>query len=282
MKEFNDKTAVVTGAASGIGLAMAELFLANGMNVVMADIEAGTLNTAANSLAGGDKVLAVVSDVADSASVDRLAEQAYSRFGNVHLLCNNAGVFTAGASWECSDADYRWLLDVNVLGIANGIRSFVPRMIAAGEEGHIVNTASMAGMTTMPFSSVYCMSKAAALSLSECLYKELEVTAPQLSVSVLCPELINTGIAAAARNRPDTYSQTGDITQTEFSKMTDQAITEGTAGGLDPMRMAERVLQGVKDKKFYLLAQDGWKNVAMVRQNEIKDERNPSLSLVEG
>ena len=188
----------------------------------------------------------------------------------------------AGASWECSDADYRWLLDVNVLGIANGIRSFVPRMIAAGEEGHIVNTASMAGMTTMPFSSVYCMSKAAALSLSECLYKELEVTAPQLSVSVLCPELINTGIAAAARNRPDSYSQTGDITQTEFSKMTDQAITEGTAGGLDPMHMAERVLQGVIDKKFYLLAQDGWKNVAMVRQEEIKDERNPTLSFVEG
>ena len=130
----------------------------------------------------------------------------------------------------------------------------------------------------MPFSSVYCMSKAAALSLSECLYKELQATAPQIGVSVLCPELINTGIAAAKRNRPDQYSNSGDVTETEFSQLTDQAITEGTAGGLDPMVMAERVLQGIKDEKFYLLAQDYWKGIAMVRQGEIEAEQNPTLT----
>jgi NAD(P)-dependent dehydrogenase (short-subunit alcohol dehydrogenase family) len=183
----------------------------------------------------------------------------------------------SGASWENSAADYQWLFDVNVMGIANGARSFIPRMIAQGDDCHIVNTASMAGLTTMPFSSVYCMSKAAALHLSECMHKELEAVAPQIGVSVLCPELINTGIAAAGRNRPQKYSDQGDVTDTEFSKMTDAAITESTAAGLDPMVMAERVLQGIKDRKFYLLAVDYWKDIAEHRLDEIRSEANPTL-----
>ena len=176
MSDLTGKTAVVTGAASGIGLAMATLFAETGMNVVMTDIEAAALSAAAdnlghsvkNSLGNKTSVIALAADVASAEAMDELAEQVYARFGSVQLLCNNAGVFASGASWECSDADYRWLLDVNVLGIANGIRSFVPRMIAQGDNCHVVNTASMAGLTTKRFSSVYCMSKAAALSLSEC------------------------------------------------------------------------------------------------------------------
>ena len=281
MIEFENKVAVVTGAASGIGFAMAKIFHQKGMRVVMADIEQQALTSAADSLKDNDRVLAVMTDVSDAKAVDNLADAAYSRFGAVHIVCNNAGVFVFFSSWECSDADYRWLIDVNMMGIANGIRSFVPRMIATGEEGHIVNTASMAAMTTMPFSSVYCMSKAAALSLSECLFKELEVVAPQLGVSVLCPELINTGLASAQRNRPDHYSQQGDLTNTEMSKMTEQAISEGIAGGIEPDVMAERVLQGIKDKKFYLLPQDGWKKAAVIRQDEIRQESNPTFTYVE-
>ncbi|MEE3240788.1 MAG: SDR family NAD(P)-dependent oxidoreductase [Pseudomonadota bacterium] len=281
MIEFDNKVAVVTGAASGIGLAMAKAFYQQGMRVVMADIERQALTEASTCLNDPTRVLAVVTDVSDPKAVDALADAAFESFGSVHLLCNNAGVFVAGASWECSDADYRWLIDVNVMGIANGIRSFVPRMIAAGEEGHIVNTASMAAMTTMPFSSIYCMSKAAALSLSECLFKELEALAPQLGVSVLCPELINTSLASAQRNRPDQYSQQGDLTDTEMSKMTEQAISEGIAGGIEPAVMAERVLQGIKAKKFYLLPQDGWKKAAMIRQDEIRQEANPTFTYVE-
>ena len=211
MKEFAGKTAVVTGAASGIGLALSQLFLERDMNVVMADVEAQALTVAAQHLDQGEgRVLAVTTDVGDAASVEVLAEAAYDRFGSVQVLCNNAGVFVGGASWENSVADYQWLFDVNVMGIANGARSFIPRMIEQGDDCHIVNTASMAGLTTLPFSSIYCLSKAAALHLSECMHKELEAVAPQIGVSALCPELIDTGIATARRNRPAKYS--GELT----------------------------------------------------------------------
>ncbi len=281
MKTVDQKVAVVTGAASGIGKAMAECFLNAGMQVVMADVETAALEAAAAELGNTDNVLAVTADVSKPESVDALAAAAVERFGKVHVLCNNAGVFSAGASWEATDADYRWLLDVNVLGIANGLRSFVPGMIAHGEEAHIVITASMAGMTTMPFSSVYCMSKFAAVGLAECLYKELEQVAPQIGVSVLCPELINTGIGKAERNRPKAYSGSGDVTDTELAQMTTQALIDSTAGGLDPMVMAERVLKGIHDRKFYLLAEDFWKDIACVRLDEVRAETNPSFKFPE-
>lgn len=278
MEDFKGKTIVVTGAASGIGRATAQLFGEQGMNVVMADVEETALQKAADELSGnGIAVLPVVTDVASAASVEGLAEAAFGTYGNVHILFNNAGVFTAGASWECSVADYEWLIGVNVMGIAHGVRSFVPKMIEKGEPGYVVNTASMAGMTTMPFSSVYCMSKAAALSLTECLYKELQATAPQIGVSVLCPELINTGIAQAGRNRPAEFSGQGDVVESDFSRMTDQALSEGTAGGLDPSAMASRILDGIKANKFYLLAEDYWKDIALKRQEEIRDETNPTM-----
>jgi len=278
MKEFAGKTAVVTGAASGIGLALSQLFLERDMNVVMADVEAQALMAAAQRLDQGEgRVLAVTTDVGDAASVEALAEAAYDRFGSVQVLCNNAGVFVGGASWENSVADYQWLFDVNVMGIANGARSFIPRMIEQGDDCHIVNTASMAGLTTLPFSSIYCLSKAAALHLSECMHKELEAVAPQIGVSALCPELIDTGIATARRNRPAKYSEEGDLTDTDFSKMTEEAAIESTATGLPPRAMAERVLAGIEQRKFYLLAEDFWKDIAGRRLEEIRNEANPTM-----
>jgi len=283
MKEFAGKTAVVTGAASGIGLALSQLFLERDMNVVMADVETQALMAAAQHLDQGEgRVLAVTTDVGDAASVETLAEAAYDRFGSVQVLCNNAGVFVGGASWENSVADYQWLFDVNVMGIANGARSFIPRMIEQGDDCHIVNTASMAGLTTLPFSSIYCLSKAAALHLSECMHKELEAVAPQIGVSALCPELIDTGIATARRNRPAKYSGEGDLTDTDFSKMTEDAAIESTATGLPPRVMAERVLAGIEQRKFYLLAEDFWKDIAEHRLDEIRNEANPTMFFPDG
>ena len=278
MKDFAGKTAVVTGAASGIGLALSELFLERGMNVVMSDVETETLTAAAVQLDRGEgRVLPVSTDVGDAAAVEALAQAAYRHFGSVQVLCNNAGVFVGGACWENSVADYQWLFDVNVMGIANGARSFIPRMMEQGDACHIVNTASMAGLTTLPFSSIYCLTKAAALHLSECMYKELESVAPQIGVSALCPELIDTGIATARRNRPAKYSRDGDITDTEYSKMTEDAAIETTATGLPPRAMAERVIAGIEHRKFYLLAEDFWKDIARQRLDEIRNEANPTM-----
>jgi NAD(P)-dependent dehydrogenase (short-subunit alcohol dehydrogenase family) len=283
MKEFAGQTAVVTGAASGIGLALAQLFLERGMNVVLSDVEGAALTRVVEQLDESPGTpLSVVCDVADAASVDALADAAYQQFGSVQILCNNAGVFVGGASWENSVADYQWVFGVNVMGIANGARSFIPRMIEQGDDCHIVNTASMAGLTTLPFSSVYCMTKAAALHLSECMHKELESVAPQIGVSVLCPELINTGIATARRNRPEKYSQEGDLVETEFSKMIEDAAVETVATGLPPRAMAERVIIGIEQRKFYLLAEDYWKDIAFVRMDEIRKEENPTLDFPEG
>ncbi len=168
MQEFHGKVAVVTGAASGIGLALAEIFAEQGMKLVLADVEAEALERARSRVADlGAETLGVRTDVGDPVQVEALAEAAQSRFGSIDIACNNAGVFTGGISWECSAADYQWLVNVNQLGVANGIRSFVPRMIAQGTECHVLNTASMAALTAMPFAAVYHMSKHAVLALSE-------------------------------------------------------------------------------------------------------------------
>lgn len=278
MKIEKGQCAVVTGAASGIGLALSEAFARAGVHVVMADIEAPRLAQAAKGLAGlGAEIRHLVCDVRKSDQLETLAKFAEAEFGKVHILCNNAGVFVGGAAWENTAADYQWVFDVNVAGIANGLRAFVPRMIAHGEPAHIVNTASMAALTTMPFSSVYCMSKAAALHLSECCYKELQVSAPHISVSVLCPELVDTDISKADRNRPQELSAPEDLIETEYSKMTLQAITESTAGGVSPALMADKVLKGIQDDQFYLLANDFWHDIAMARLEDIRAGDNPRM-----
>ena len=278
MKIEKGQCAVVTGAASGIGLALCEAFTAAGLNVVMADIEAPRLEQAAAGLANAEgKAKYKVCDVRKADQLDALAAFAESEFGAVHILCNNAGVFVGGAAWENTAADYQGGFDVNVAGIANGLRAFVPKMIAHGEPAHIVNTASMAALTTMPFSSVYCMSKAAALHLNECCYKELQVSAPHISVSVLCPELVDTDISKAGRNRPQELSAPGDLIETEFSKMPLQAITESTATGVSPALMAEKVMKGIAEDRFYLLADDFWHDIAMARLEDIRAGDNPRM-----
>ena len=279
MNDFKGKTAVVTGAASGIGRAMVERFCNEGMNVVLADIEAEPLDREVEALrAGGHTVIGVTTDVADHEQVDALARQAYDAFGSVQVLCNNAGIFTGGLLWEESLADYRWSLDVNLWGVIHGVRSFVPRMIDQGDECHVVNTASMAGLTTMPFAGVYHMTKHAVLAYSESLYHELSLTAPQIGVSALCPELINTGIANCDRNRPGKYSGEGDIVDSDARSLVMDSIAAGVSTGRPPSEMADRVVSAIRDKRFYILSSDGWMDSARSRIQDILEGRNPTLA----
>ena len=278
MNEFETKTAVVTGAASGIGLELAKLFAEQGMNVVLADIEQDRLTAAVESVAAlGADTLGVVTDVGSGASVAALCEASVARFGSVQVLCNNAGVYTGGLLWEQTEDDYEWLMRVNQWGVIHGLRHFVPQMIAQGDACHIVNTSSMASLCTLPFAGIYHMTKHAVLSLSECLFHELAMTAPQINVSCLCPELVNTGIATSARNRPADLAQEN---VTDMQKMSMTAITDATAGSLAPRVLAERVLQGIKDNTFYLLppGDNTWRDTANVRLEDIRLVRNPTFA----
>lgn len=278
MQEFSTKTAVVTGAASGIGLQLAKVFAEQGMNVVLADIEQEKLDAAVTEVAAlGGEALGVLTDVGSGDSVAALCSASVARFGSVQVLCNNAGVFTGGNLWEQTEDDYEWLIRVNQWGIIHGLRTFVPQMIEQGDECHIVNTSSMASMCTLPFAGIYHMTKHAALALSECLFHELAMTAPQIKVSCLCPELVNTGIATSSRNRPETLAQENI---TDMQKMSMTAITDATAGSLPPRVLAERVLQSIKDEAFYILPPDGnpWRETANARLEDLQLVRNPTFA----
>jgi NAD(P)-dependent dehydrogenase (short-subunit alcohol dehydrogenase family) len=275
MHDFNGKTAVVTGAASGIGLELAKIFAGEGMQLVLADIERDSLQHALDDVqASGAQAIAVVTDVGDSSSVAALAQSAQSRFGDIHIVCNNAGVYSGGMLWEQTEEDYEWLMRVNQWGVIHGIRHFVPLMIAHGQPCHMVNTASMAALCTLPFAGIYHMTKHAVLALSECLFHELALTAPQMNVSCLCPELADTGIATSRRNRPAALAHENP---TPMSEMSHTAIADATAGALHPAVLAQRVLQGIKDEQFYLLPpQDNpWRETAAARLEDIQEVRNP-------
>ena len=278
MKEFRNKTAVVTGAASGIGLELAKVFAGEGMNVVLADIEQSRLTEAVDAVTAlGAQAIGVLTDVGSGESVAALRQASVDRFGSVEVLCNNAGVYTGGNLWEQTEDDYEWLIRVNQWGIIHGLRHFVPQMISQGEECHIVNTSSMAAMCALPFAGVYHMTKHAALALSECLFHELAMTAPQINVSCLCPELVNTGIASSSRNRP---ADLGEENITEMQEMSMTAIKDATAGSLPPRVLADRVLQAIKDKVFYVLPPDDnpWRDTANTRLEDIRLVRNPSFA----
>ena len=276
MNDFKGKTAVITGGASGIGLAMGRLFAGQGMNIVLADIEQEALDAAVNELQGrGANCLGVVTDVSSAEQVQVLAEQALERFGAIHVACNNAGVFTGGLLWEESLADYEWLMDVNIRGVVHGIRSFVPIMIQQDCPCHIVNTASMAALTAMPYSGIYHMTKHAVLAMSESLYHELSFHAPNIGVSVLCPEAINTGIANSERNRHPVYSE---VVQSGERELVMAALADSTAAGIGPEVMAQRVLDGIRDGRFYLISDEEWRQAAYIRLDDIREGSNPTFA----
>lgn len=274
MQELRGKTAVVTGAASGIGLALATRFGAEGMRVVLADVEADALARAAKDLAAsGVACVAVRTDVSRAEDVDALARRAVDAFGAVHVVCNNAGVFGGGLSWEASLEDWRWVLDVNLWGVIHGLRSFVPLLLAHGEEAHVVNTASMAGLTSGPLTGPYTVSKHAVVALSETLHHEMAMRGGKVGVSVLCPEGVATGIADSERNRP-----AGDRpAPTAEQAMVAAGLKGVIAQGLAPSVMAERVVGAIRERRFYVLAEDQWRGAAELRCEDVRLGRNPTL-----
>ncbi|GAB5450138.1 MAG: SDR family NAD(P)-dependent oxidoreductase [Halioglobus sp.] len=278
MQDFAEKTAVITGGANGIGRAMAERFLSLGMNVVIGDIEQAVLDDAVQALQARGNCTGLRTDVSQQGDVDALAKFALDSFGAIHIACNNAGVFAGGVLWEESLADYRWQMDVNVWGVVHGVRTFVPIMKEQGDECHIVNTASMAAVTAMPYSGIYHMTKHAVLAMSESLYHELSFHAPNVKVSVLCPEAINTGIAQSERNRPQQYSGADNVQQTDERAMVMQALADSTAAGIGPEVMAQRVHEAIVEEKFYILSEEAWRDAANTRLDDIRAGRNPTFA----
>ena len=284
LTEFEGKVAVVTGAASGIGKAMCTRFAQGGMNVVLADVENDALREAGRDIEKhGVEVLTVRTDVAQPDQVSALAESTIDRFGKVHVVCNNAGVFAGGRTWDAIGTDWEWVLGVNVMGVLHGIRAFVPILLEQNEPGHVVNTCSMAGLINMPLSGVYNVSKHAALSLTETLYHELQTVETPVGVSALCPELIRTGIGRSERNRP-AHLKRGDDEGNVEQEMVEAAIKASVDTGLDPSAMAERVLEGIKTDTFYLLAEEGgsWDRACQTRLDDIRERRNPTTGALSG
>jgi NAD(P)-dependent dehydrogenase (short-subunit alcohol dehydrogenase family) len=277
MKEFKDKVALVTGAASGIGFALADRFASVGMKVVLADVEESALATAEETLKRkGAPVLSVRTDVSKASDVETLADKAYERFGAVHVLCNNAGVGMGGLSWEQSLADWEWVLGVNLWGVIHGIRTFVPRMRAQQSEGHIINTASVAGLISAPYMSVYQATKHAVVSITESLKMELELTGAKIGASVLCPGFVATRISDSERNRPE---GTEKVPQTPGEMASQEMIREmarqQVAAGLKPAAIAEMVLEAVRDDRFYILTHPRFAKLIRLRMENILEGKTP-------
>jgi NAD(P)-dependent dehydrogenase (short-subunit alcohol dehydrogenase family) len=251
------QVAVVTGAASGIGRALAETFAAEGSAVIVADLESdGAEAVAAGIRDGGGDALAVKVDVADVAAVERLAATTVERYGHVDVLCNNAGVSTFNLMRDQTLADWKWVVDVNFWGVVHGIQTFLPIMREQGTPAHVVNTASIGGLLTgTAFIGPYCATKAAVVSISETLVQELAVEQAPIGVSVLCPSSVDTNVMESERNRP---SALGAEQRTEMAESVRLMIRDGFTGpaGQTPAQVAERVLRAIRGGEFWIITHD--------------------------
>jgi NAD(P)-dependent dehydrogenase (short-subunit alcohol dehydrogenase family) len=270
--ELEGRVAVITGAASGIGRAVATRAASLGMRVVLADIEEGPLKETADALAAsGTDVLAVATDVSSGESVEALRDRAVAHFGAVHLVHNNAGVGgPVGPVWTTPENDFRWLFGVNVWGVVHGIRVFVPLLVEQGE-GHVVNTASIAGLLTPPFLGAYNATKHAVVALSETLYADLRAAGSDVGVSVLCPAFVRTRIDDSGRNRPSWAPATG----TDDSAAA-ELVRSLVAGGIEPDVVADMVLDAVQERRFYILPSPDTRPAVEARMRAIMDGRAPS------
>jgi len=256
MRDFAGKTAFVTGGAAGIGLALGRAFAQSGMKVMLADIETDALQAAVKSLREiSPDIGGTICDVADAASVERAAQAAFDAFGKVHVVCNNAGVAAGGGIDHISLDNWRWVIDVNLMGVLHGIKSFLPHIRAHGEGGHIVNTASMAGMQGGLGLSPYGASKFAVVSMSEGL--NLQLKPHGIGVSVLCPSYVRTRIGESGRNRPERYGQSQPLDPASPAAAMVAAIAENIQAGLDPAFVAARVLAAIREDQLYIFTHLG-------------------------
>jgi NAD(P)-dependent dehydrogenase (short-subunit alcohol dehydrogenase family) len=277
MKTFRDKVAVITGAASGIGRAMADRCAREGMRVVLADVEAPALAQAEAEIrgAGGD-VLAVLTDVSQAGDVEALARKTLEAYGAVHLLCNNAGVAAGSTAWESTIHDWQWVIGVNLWGILHGLRAFLPIMLDQDAEGHILNTASVAGLISYAPEAPYHLTKHAVVALSEKLYYDLAQRGARVQVSVLCPGLVNTRIMDAARNRPRELQDDPPATAlTPEVVAAVKAYRQAIEAGMSPDEVADRVFQAIRDGQFYILTHPEFTPLIEARMAALLHGQNP-------
>ena len=282
MKELEGRVAVVTGAAAGIGLAMAERFANEGMQVILADRDIGGAREAARKLAdGGLQAHAIAVDVTVPGEVEEFADEVFRDFGKVHLLCNNAGVLgRVQASWEQPMENWRWVFDVNVLGVAHGLHYFLPRMVAAGEQGYVLNTGSVAGLLSGPFFAPYNASKHAVVAMSECLHHELRAVGSRIEVGVLCPGWVHTGLADFEDKAPDTVKQANAKSPAgSQAQQRDAAVRKMVADSISPEKIAEIVVEAIKEGRFYIFPHPERKADIRNRMETILEERIPSFGL---
>jgi NAD(P)-dependent dehydrogenase (short-subunit alcohol dehydrogenase family) len=273
MKELKGKVAAVTGAASGLGRSMALAFATEGMDVALADVdEQGLLQAREAMKRHGVKATALRVDVSQAAEVEAFAERTVKELGAIHVVCNNAGVSPLGAVWENPLADWQWILGVNLWGVIHGVRAFTPRLIAQNE-GHIVNTASVAGLISPPGSGAYNVTKHAVVTLSESLYHDLRERGSDVGVSVLCPAYVPTRITESERNRPRELlvSEKSDQTLAREA-MLRKAVASGK---ISADQVAQAVVAAVKEERFYILTHPRIKGAIRARMEDILEERAP-------
>ena len=280
MKNFQNKVAVITGGASGFGREFANIGARLGMKLVLADVQQDALDKAKQELEKqGAEVMAMRCDVRHTADVEALADATMARFNAVHLLFNNAGVGIGGLVWENTQADWEWVLGVNLWGVIHGVRIFTPLMLGCANkdssyEGHIVNTASMAGLLNAPTMGVYNVSKHAVISLSESLYQDLKLIDAPIGASVLCPYFVPTGISQSHRNRPDNLKNSARPTASQLAAqaMSDKAVTSGKVSAA---QVADWTFDAIRDDKFYIYSHPGALGGVQNRMEDIVMQRNP-------
>lgn len=279
MKTLESRVAVITGAASGLGREFAVVAAKSGMKLVLADVQAEALEQTRAELAGqGAQVVAQLCDVRDASQVQALADTAMQQFGAVHLLFNNAGVGSGGLIWENSVADWEWVLGVNLWGVIHGVRIFTPLMLACAKtdpeyEGHIVNTASMAGLLNAPAMGIYNVSKHAVVSLSESLYHDLQLVNAPIKASVLCPYFVPTGITQSSRNRPaDLPADKATTSQKAALSLVEKAVSSGKVSASD---VANMTFEAIKNGQFYIYSHPHALDNVAVRMREIVSASNP-------
>ncbi|TMQ02745.1 MAG: SDR family oxidoreductase [Deltaproteobacteria bacterium] len=280
MKSFSGRTAVITGAASGFGLEVSRIAAGRGMAIVMADIQQDALDAAAAEIAGlGAQVLPYRLDVSSAAEVEAMGAATRARFGAPHVVFNNAGVGGGGLVWELGVRDWEWVLGVNLMGVVHGVRVFTPMMLEAarkdpGYEGHIINTASMAGLLNPPNMGIYNVSKHAVVSLSETLYHDLRLVTDQVRASVLCPYFVPTGITRSERNRPaDLQDRQPTRSQIVARAMSDKAVSSGR---VTAATVAQFVFDALAEERFYIYSHPQALGNVQTRMEDIVAGRNPS------